>query len=56
MSYCESCGSGNHNEEDHLKFTPCEKERERIRRTFCQKPLGHKGSCMAVIFWEEVQR
>lgn len=30
----------------------CESERP-LRKTICQKPKDHEGSCKAVIFWED---
>ena len=32
----------------------CGEERP-IRKTLCQLPAGHKGSCRAVVFWEKEQ-
>jgi len=51
--YCDICGSGTHNQSDHepIKFYPCGSLRP-IRKVLCQLPKNHKGSCMAVVFWE----
>lgn len=54
--YCEPCGSSSHDESSHHQKHSeyCENQRPK-REVFCQKLLGHKGSCRAVVFWEEVK-
>jgi hypothetical protein len=34
------------------EFIACGSERP-FRKTLCQLPKGHSGSCQAVIFWEQ---
>jgi hypothetical protein len=57
--YCDLCGDSTHDESEHhvkravnTDIDYCEAVRP-VRKTICQKPKGHKGSCRAVIFWEK---
>ena len=51
--YCDLCGDGTHNESEHsVPFIPCANIRPQ-RKVLCQLPIGHRGSCQAVVFWEK---
>ena len=38
-------------DEKEQQFECCESERP-VRKIFCQKGKGHKGSCRAIVWWE----